>query len=92
MANSEKQVVCERNPTQADNGSLNTLFCNTQSLMSKLDELSIIVHEKNPDVIGIAETWLDDSHGIPEFAIDGYHVEFKNRDSKPNRGGSSGLR
>ena len=86
MAEPEKQIVRQRKHTQVTNGSLSTIFCNTQSLMSKLDELSIIVHDKKPDVIGIVETWLDDSHGVPEFTIDGYNVEFRNRDSKPNRG------
>ena len=63
------------------------LFFNAQSLLSKIDELSIPISETNPDIIGIVETWLDGNHPVGSFELDNYAVEYKLRDTNPNRGG-----
>ena len=43
--------------------------------------------EEVHDVIGVSETWLDDSHGEGEYALNNYVAISKLRDSNPNRGG-----
>ena len=87
MANQANTENCIAENTHLDTNHLVVLFCNVQSLMSKMDELRLIALEKNPDLFGLVETWLDDSHGSEDFAINGYSSEYKNRDSNPNRGG-----
>ena len=84
-----KNVVTAPVNSNSDHGTegITVLFQNVQSLLSKLDEISIILEEQNPDVIGLTETWLDGSHGEGDFSFSTYSTEFKLRSKKPNRGG-----
>ena len=69
------------------NTPLNILFSNAQSLQSKVDVLSAIVEDRCPDLIGIVETWMDESHCEKDVALQNYQIELKNRHKNPNRGG-----
>ena len=91
----EKQAIQSKNIVSAPvnsniehgTGGITVLFQNVQSLLSKLDEISIILEEQNPDIIGLTETWLDGSHGEGDFSFSTYSTEFKLRNTRPNRGG-----
>ena len=68
-------------------GNLSIIFFNAQSLLSKIDELSEFLDNSDPDIVGVVETWFDDSHKPAEFKITNYNTEYKNRHKEPNRGG-----
>jgi predicted ATPase len=54
----------------------------------KVDELSIYANSQNLHLIGIAETWLNESIDNSEINIDGYTLYRKDRaDVKAGRGG-----
>ena len=54
---------------------------NIFSLLSHIDELSILVADEKPHVIGINETKIDSAIDDPHIAIDEYDVIRKDRDS-----------
>ena len=62
-------------------------FLNAQSLISKIDQLSVHVDNYMPDFIGVAETWLEDSHSESDVKLANYKIEMRNRSSNANRGG-----
>ena len=69
---------------------LNCFFVNARSLMNnlKIDELNNYAIDCNLHVIGIAETWLNDSIGSSEVQLKGYTLYRKDRaDIKSGRGG-----
>ena len=37
---------------------LSTAFFNGRSIVNKLDEFEVFVHNEEPDIIGVSETWL----------------------------------
>ena len=48
------------------------LHFNTQSLLPKIDEIKLLVNYMNIDILCITESWLNDSIGNDEVAINGY--------------------
>ena len=42
---------------------LSTAFFNARSIVNKFDEFEVFVHNKEPDIIDVSETWLCDSVG-----------------------------
>ena len=62
------------------------LLANTMSLLPKIDEVRCVVHEENPDLVCINETWLQASTINEHLFIPGYNVMFKNRASQLHGG------
>lgn len=60
---------------------------NARGLMSKLDQLRIVLRNQTFDVIGISETRLDDSIDDAEIHIKGYHNKVYRRDRNKHGGG-----
>ena len=60
---------------------LNCMFVNARSLLTdfKVDELIAYADEKELDVIGIAETWLNDNILDREIILDGFTLYRKDR-------------
>ena len=52
---------------------------NIRSLLNKVDQLCLFVIEHNFDIIGINETWLDESVDDSEISIPGYSIIRKDR-------------
>ena len=64
---------------------LRLLFLNIVSLRKHRNELSIILHDNDIDIIGLSETRLDENIGDAEVSIEGYKI-FRN-DRNANGGG-----
>ena len=54
-------------------------------MRNKQEELEILIQEGNYDLIGITETWWDDSHDW-NIAIEGYKLTKKNTENKKGGG------
>ena len=63
---------------QSDTG-LKLGCLNIRSLCSKIDQLQLFVQSHNFDVLGVNETWLDESVSESEIEIAGYSVVRKDR-------------
>ena len=70
---------------------INILYSNAQSLTRKIDELSCLAHEKNPDLILITESWANDEISNAYLTIAGYEVipdlRMDRQDTTQGRGG-----
>ncbi|CAM5113306.1 unnamed protein product [Natator depressus] len=66
-------------------GYLKCLYTNAQSLGNKQGELEILVMSRNYDVIGITETWWDNSHDW-STVMDGYKLFRKDRQGRKGGG------
>ncbi|XP_060139070.1 uncharacterized protein LOC132593239 [Zootoca vivipara] len=66
---------------------LQCLYTNAQSMGNKQDELELLVQQTKYDIIGITETWWDESHDW-NVQIEGYNLFQRNR---PNRKGGGGV-
>ena len=53
----------------------NVLYLKARSLFNKLDSLSILLNDKQPDIVLITETWNNDSISNAILSVDGYHIE-----------------
>jgi len=53
---------------------LNCLYVNSCSILNKLDVLSANVRVLDPDIIGIMESWMDETISDAEVLIDGYDL------------------
>ena len=51
------------------------LYTNARSLLSKIDELSILAIDNSPDVIIITETWCNNTISNAMLNINGYSIE-----------------
>ena len=58
------------------------MYTNVNSLRNKLDELSAMIEELEPDIIGLTETWMKE-----DCVFQGYHPAFKHNRSDDKRGG-----
>ena len=59
-------------------------YTNAHSMRNKMEELQVLAQSRSHDIIGISETWRDESCGWC-VAIDGYRL-FR-RDKQGRRGG-----
>ncbi|CAM5172065.1 unnamed protein product [Eretmochelys imbricata] len=66
-------------------GYLKCLYTNAQSLGNKQGELEVLVMSRNYDVIGITETWWDNSHDW-SAVMDGYKLFRKDRQGRKGGG------
>jgi ribonucleases P/MRP protein subunit RPP40 len=71
---------------------LSCLYLNARSIVNKHKELEAYVREENIDIIGITETWMNESISDSEMSIEGYTLLRKDRnDSEKHRGGGVAL-
>jgi Endonuclease-reverse transcriptase len=61
--------------------NLKCIFFNARSIVNKLDDLMLIANKEDPDVIGIAETWLHKDIGNGEINLEGYTFFRRDRES-----------
>ena len=59
---------------------------NIQGIISKIDELELLLSSNKIDILGITETKLNDKHPTDTFSIKGYHKPFR-KDRTENKGG-----
>ena len=59
---------------------------NIQGIISKIDELDLLLSSNKIDILGITETKLNDKHPTDTFSIKGYHKPFR-KDRTENKGG-----
>ena len=63
-------------------------YCtNIQSLINKRAELEVVVNEKKPHIIGITESWCNQSILDSEVAIEGYSMFRLDKDTVTGKGG-----
>ena len=70
---------------QKQSDSLTFYYANRRSLLPKIDHLRLLASSKNPDIIAICESWVDDTISDDELFIPGYSIVHRNRDR--HRGG-----
>ena len=58
---------------------------NTRALVSKIEDLEIVVNQNNVDIVCITETWLTES--IPNSAVDIKDYSLVRKDRKPDKRG-----
>ena len=68
--------------------SLSCFFVNARGLLSKIDNLRDYAIQLNLDIIGVAETFLNDKISQSEIGIDGYTIY--RRDRNELKGGKGG--
>ena len=68
----KKSVAKETTDSTEATYFLNCYYTNANRLTNKLEELQVIVDIWKPKIIGITETWYDDTFLDSEIAIDGY--------------------
>ena len=66
--------------TTLGNSGLKLAHINIRGLLSKLNEITLLLEESNIDILAITETHLDKSIGNKTVNIDGYQVERHDRD------------
>lgn len=62
--------------------NLGFLHINIRSLLPKIDQLKVLVHGSNPDVLVITEKWLRRSISYPEILLAGYNLFRQDRSYK----------
>lgn len=71
---------------------LKVIYFNARSLVNKHEELELYMREENVDIVGITETWLNESIIDSEVNISGYTLFRKDRKSESKtRGGGVAL-
>ena len=65
--------------------SLKCLYTNAQSMGNKQEELELLIHQNKYDIIGITETWWDETYDW-NVVIGGYNLFQRNRPSKKGGG------
>ena len=53
---------------------MSTAFFNARSIVNKFDEFDVFVHNEEPDIIGVSETWLHADIPYSESELKGYCV------------------
>ena len=61
---------------------LRLLHMNVRSLSKKMDQIRLLFHGSDLDVITISETWLSDAVSWKTIALDGYTLSRQDRDFK----------
>ena len=61
------------------NTHIHCILLNARSIVRKVDELKLLVHEENSDIIFITESWTTEHIGKAEINIPGYDVIRKDR-------------
>ena len=69
-----------------DNKALNCFLTNTQSVSNKLSELRALVAQNNYHVIGVTESWCNESISDGELCLKGYNL-FRTDRKSGNGGG-----
>lgn len=60
-------------------GHVSVQYTNERSLIPKRDELFAQIITEEPDVVAIAETWVNSSQWKTDFSVEGYASFHKNR-------------
>ena len=61
---------------------MNCMFVNSRSIVNKREELELITEDEGYEIIGIVETWLNDSIDNAEIELAGYKIFRKDRISQ----------
>ena len=67
------------------NTHIHCILLNARSIVRKDDDLKLLVHDENSDIIFITESWTAEHIGEAEINIPGYELIWKDRMNK--RGG-----
>ena len=68
------------------------VYVNARSIVNKRKELELYLNEKSVDVMGISETWLNESISYSEMSIEGYTLLRRDRNEvNKKRGGGVAL-
>ena len=62
--------------------ALGFLHVNARSLLPKIDQIKVLVHSSNPEVLVITESWLKKNIPDSDIGIAGYNVFRQDRSSK----------
>lgn len=84
VPNRERREVSNRQQEGMSHG-LRCLYTNAQSMGNKQDELELLAQQSSYDLIGITETWWDESHNW-NVVMEGYNLFRKNRPNKKGGG------
>jgi len=78
---------CKEKGALADFNELVCVYLNARSLMNKLDEFEAWIAAIDPDVVGVTETWANNSIFDSELMIEGYDLFRKDRPVDRDGGG-----
>ncbi|XP_050797305.1 uncharacterized protein LOC127045326 [Gopherus flavomarginatus] len=67
------------------NQYLRCLYTNARSMGNKQEELEVLINKYNYDIVGITETWWDNTHDW-NVGVDGYSLLRKDRQGKKGGG------
>ena len=67
---------------------LHCIYTNARSICNKLTEFHAMVYSREPDVVGVTETWAGQHIGDAEICVDGYDI-FRTDRSTGQRGGGT---
>jgi hypothetical protein len=59
---------------------LKCFYCNARSIVNKQEELELYIHEEEPDIVGITETWTVENVEDAEISIEGYTMFRRDRE------------
>ena len=65
--------------TTISRDKLTCFYTNTRSIVNKFEQLESYVHDLNPDIIGITESWASSHIFESELTIDGYDLFSQDR-------------
>jgi len=90
--NNSKLEDCEKGIRSERLSSLKCMYTNACSVVGKMDEVRYIAQKAELSIIGICETWANESINDAELNIDGYTLFRKDRMSESRcRGGGVSL-
>jgi hypothetical protein len=65
---------------------LSNIHINCQSIVKKMEEISIFCCIYKPDILCISESWLQNQHNDYEFRINGYDIQRCDRSERTGGG------
>jgi hypothetical protein len=87
----ERHIIIRGGAAEKQTETLKILYTNAQSLLSKLNELSVITSVLKPDVVMIAETWTNGGISNAALNMPGYRIEARSDRQDTNNGIGGGL-
>ena len=68
--------------TVVSSAGLKLYYCNSRSLLPKLDELKIMIQSEKPDLLAFTETWLHPGIAESKVCLEGYRLFRHDRDGE----------
>jgi hypothetical protein len=87
----EQHIIGGGRTAEEQTKILKILYTNAQSLLSKLNELSVQISILDPDIVMLTETWTNGEISDANLNMPGYRIESRNDRQHTNNGIGGGL-